>query len=129
MPTPVQFYLVIVAATILTNVVTFTISVLWPGATAARLASAASAAKVAMERIVQEAQEVLVPVAGVPPTAGRGGLRASTHEVRVVGLHGEPFIASGARNLPLGSGAVASRATPPVDRFDTSATHFPRTRS
>jgi len=75
MPTILQFYIVIVAATIVTNVVAFSVAVLWPGSAVRPLTSAARASKAAIGRIVRETQEVLVPVGGLPPTAGRGGLR------------------------------------------------------
>lgn len=78
MPNLVQIFFIIVAATIIAKIVTFAVSILSPTAAGARVAHVAMASKAGMERIVQEAQELLVPIDGVPPTAGRGGMPAAS---------------------------------------------------
>ena len=76
MPNLVQIFFILVAATIIAKIAIFILSILRPTTAAAKVAHVARASKAGMQRIVMEAQELLVPIDGVPPTAGRGGMPA-----------------------------------------------------
>lgn len=77
MPSLLQVFFVIVAASVIVKLVSFTVSIFRPRAVRRFVGHAAQASKTGVERVVRETQELLLPINQVPPTAGRGAVPAA----------------------------------------------------